>query len=104
MASFQIIKIILFYFTATPTSSCSHVAYLRDMRAMQQEAIGHFGNILASIFPPRGAKSTVRQPFTHQWRSGTSSIHVDSRDGAPSTVPHSYSDEEEPYERVMIYL
>lgn len=44
----------------------------REMRAMQQEAISQFGNILASIFPPHaGAQSTVRQPFSHQWRSGT---------------------------------
>ncbi|ROL49312.1 hypothetical protein DPX16_15638 [Anabarilius grahami] len=44
----------------------------REMRAMQQEAISQFGNILASIFPPHaGAQSTFRQPFTHQWRSGT---------------------------------
>ncbi|XP_058630136.1 uncharacterized protein LOC131539519 [Onychostoma macrolepis] len=76
----------------------------REMRAMQQDAVSQFGNILASIFPPHGAQSTVRQPFTHQWRSGTSSVHVASRDAAPSTVPHSYSDEEEPYERVMTYL
>ncbi len=76
----------------------------REMRAMQQEAVSQFGNILASIFPPHGALSTVRQPFTHQWRSGTSSVHVASRDAAPSTVPHSYSDEEEPFERVMTYL
>ncbi len=58
---------------------------------MQQDAVSQFGNIFASIFPPHGAQSTVHQPFTHQWRSGTSSVHVASRDAAPSTVPHSYS-------------
>ncbi|KAI7800552.1 uncharacterized protein LOC130564433 [Triplophysa rosa] len=67
----------------------------REIRAMQQETVTQFGNILASVFPSNAARSTVHHPFTHQWRSGTSA--------APSTVPHSYS-EEEPYERVMPYI